>query len=139
MRPTALLLVISGYFEAVLAGLSSPWAWLPLGTGLLLYLLDGLAGRTKDLLVLALMLIGGSWLISDLSGLVYLVAVVLLAGGLDLTAEVYTNMFKVVDFDVNLFDPTGTAFPNPNEIPTSINPDAFATSLYVPGCTSGML
>ena len=81
----ALLLVVSGYFEAVLAGLSSPWVWLPLGTGLLLYLLDGLAGRTKDLLVIALMLIGGNWLIRDLSGLVYLVAVLLLAGGLVLS------------------------------------------------------
>jgi formate hydrogenlyase subunit 3/multisubunit Na+/H+ antiporter MnhD subunit len=81
----ALLLVVSGYVEAVLAGLSSPWVWLPLGTGLLLYLLDGLAGRTKDLLVLALMLIGGNWLIRDLSGLVYLVAVLLLAGGLVLS------------------------------------------------------
>ncbi len=81
----ALLLVVSGYFEAVLAGLSSSWVWLPLGAGLLLYLLDGLAGRIKDLLVLALLLVGGDWLIRDLSGLSYLVAMILLAGGLVLS------------------------------------------------------
>ena len=55
----ALLLVVSGYFEAILAGVSSAWIFLPLGAGLLLYLLDGLAGRIKGILVLVFMLTGG--------------------------------------------------------------------------------
>ena len=88
----ALLLVVSGYFEAILAGVSSPWILLPIGAGLLLYLLDGLAGRIKGLLVLVLMLTGGNRLILDLSGLIYLVAVLLYAGGLVLSiACLYRN------------------------------------------------
>jgi formate hydrogenlyase subunit 3/multisubunit Na+/H+ antiporter MnhD subunit len=76
------LLAVSGYFAAMLAGLSSPWTFLPLGTGLLLYLLDGLAGRIKGLLVILLVLTVGIWLIRDLSGINYLFAVLLHAGGL---------------------------------------------------------
>ena len=48
----------------------------------LLYLLDGLAGRIKGLLVILLMLTGGIWLIHDLPGINYLFAVLLHAGGL---------------------------------------------------------
>jgi formate hydrogenlyase subunit 3/multisubunit Na+/H+ antiporter MnhD subunit len=81
----ALLLVVSGYFEAILAGVSSAWIFLPLGAGLALYLLDGLAGRIKGLLVLVFTLIGGIWLIRDLSGINYLFAVLLYAGGLVLS------------------------------------------------------
>jgi formate hydrogenlyase subunit 3/multisubunit Na+/H+ antiporter MnhD subunit len=82
---SALLLAVCGYFEAILAGVSSPWIFLPLGAGLVLYLLDGLAGRIKGLLVLVFALIGGIWLIRDLSGINYLFAVFLCAGGLVLS------------------------------------------------------
>ena len=66
----------------MLAGVSSLWIFLPLGAGLLLYLLDGLPGRVKGLLVILLMLTGGIWLIHDLSGINCLFAVLLFAGGL---------------------------------------------------------
>ena len=76
------LLAFSGYFAAIRAGVSSPWIFMPLVAGLLLYLLDGLAGRIKALLVILFMLTGGIWLIRDLSGVNYLFAVLLHAGGL---------------------------------------------------------
>jgi formate hydrogenlyase subunit 3/multisubunit Na+/H+ antiporter MnhD subunit len=81
----ALLLVVSGYFEAILAGVSSAWIFLPLGAGLALYLLDGLAGRIKGILVLVFTLIGGFWLSMDLSSINYLFALLLYAGGLVLS------------------------------------------------------
>lgn len=82
---SALLLVVSGYFAAILAGVSSPWIFLPLGAGVVLYLLDGLAGQVKALLVVVFVLTGGIWLIRDLSGINYLFAVLLYAGGLVLS------------------------------------------------------
>ncbi len=78
----ALLLAVSGYFAAMLAGVSSLWIFLPLVAGFLLYLLDGLAGRIKDLFVILSVLAGGFWLIRDLSGINYLFAALLYAGGL---------------------------------------------------------
>jgi formate hydrogenlyase subunit 3/multisubunit Na+/H+ antiporter MnhD subunit len=81
----ALLLVVSGYFEAILAGVSSAWIFLPLGAGVVLYLLDGLAGSIKSILVFVFMLIGGIWLSVDLSGINYLFALLLYAGGLVLS------------------------------------------------------
>jgi formate hydrogenlyase subunit 3/multisubunit Na+/H+ antiporter MnhD subunit len=81
----ALLLVVSGYFTAILAGLSSLWVFLPLGAGLVLYLLDRLPARVKGLLVIVFMLTGGIWLIRDLSGINYLFAVLLYSGGLVLS------------------------------------------------------
>ena len=61
----ALLLVVSGYFAAVLAGLASPWVFLPLSAGVVLYFVDGLAGPVKGLFVLVFMLASGIWLIRD--------------------------------------------------------------------------
>jgi len=77
----ALLLAISGCVAASLAGLTL-WTSIPLIAGLVLYLLDRLSGRTKCLVVLGLTLVGGIWLIRDLTGISYLFAVLLLAGGL---------------------------------------------------------
>ena len=70
-----------GYISAMLAGLTSSWVFIPLVAGLVLCLLDGLPGRIKCLIALALVLVGGIWLIPDSSGLNYLFAVLLLAGG----------------------------------------------------------
>jgi formate hydrogenlyase subunit 3/multisubunit Na+/H+ antiporter MnhD subunit len=78
----AFLLAVSGYFAAILAGVSSLWIFLPLGAGFLLYLFDGLGGRIKGLLVILLMLTGGIWLIHDLPGINYLFAVLLYVGAL---------------------------------------------------------
>jgi formate hydrogenlyase subunit 3/multisubunit Na+/H+ antiporter MnhD subunit len=78
----ALLLAISGCVSAMLAGLTSSWVFMPLVAGLVLCLLDRLSGRIKCLIVLALVLVGGIWLIPDSPGLNYLFAVLLLAGGL---------------------------------------------------------
>jgi formate hydrogenlyase subunit 3/multisubunit Na+/H+ antiporter MnhD subunit len=81
----ALLLVVSGYFSAILAGLSARWVFVPLAAGLALYLLDGLPGRVKGMLVIAVLLVGGLWLIRDLTGINYLFAALLYAGGLVLS------------------------------------------------------
>src|SRR5262249_8702274 len=50
----ALLLVVSGYLSADLAGLTSLWVYLPLVAGLAVYLLARLPGRAQGLMTLAL-------------------------------------------------------------------------------------
>ena len=78
----AVLLAISGYSAAELAGLAALWVYLPLVAGLAVYLLARLPSRAQGLTTLGLALAGGIWLLRDLSGFNYLFAVVLLAGGL---------------------------------------------------------
>jgi len=77
----ALLLATSGCVAAFLMGLTL-WTSIPLIAGLILYLLDRVSGRTKCFGVLALTLVGGIWLIRDLTGISYLFAVLFLGGGL---------------------------------------------------------
>src|SRR5262245_51670123 len=78
----AALLVVSGYFVAELAGITARWVYLPLVAGLSVCLLARLPGRAQGLTTLVVGLVGGIWLILGLSGLNYLFAVILLAGGL---------------------------------------------------------
>jgi formate hydrogenlyase subunit 3/multisubunit Na+/H+ antiporter MnhD subunit len=79
----AALLVVSGYLAARLAGLFAQWVYMPLLAGLVIYLLARLPGRVQGLTTLVLVLAGGIWLLLlGLSGLNYLFAVILLAGGL---------------------------------------------------------
>jgi formate hydrogenlyase subunit 3/multisubunit Na+/H+ antiporter MnhD subunit len=80
----ALILVLAGCFAAHLSGVSS-WTFVPLGGGLVLYALDGLPGRAKCLLTLAVVAAGGGWLVQDLSDLNRLFAILLLVGSLALT------------------------------------------------------
>jgi formate hydrogenlyase subunit 3/multisubunit Na+/H+ antiporter MnhD subunit len=81
----ALLLLACGYGAARLSDLTSLWVVFPLGAGVAVYLLDGLAGRVKGVLVFALLAAGGYWLVHDLSGINSLFAMLLYAGGLTLT------------------------------------------------------
>jgi formate hydrogenlyase subunit 3/multisubunit Na+/H+ antiporter MnhD subunit len=81
----ALLLMPSGWIAASNAGVTSPWVVLPLVAGLLVLALDWLSGRLKCAIVSALALLGGIWLIRDLSALNQLFAVLLLSGGIVLT------------------------------------------------------
>jgi formate hydrogenlyase subunit 3/multisubunit Na+/H+ antiporter MnhD subunit len=76
------LLVVSGYLAAELAGLSALWVYTPLVAGLAMCLLARLPGRVQGLATLAVVPAGGIWLLLALSGLNYLFAVILLAGGL---------------------------------------------------------
>jgi formate hydrogenlyase subunit 3/multisubunit Na+/H+ antiporter MnhD subunit len=78
----AVLLVLSGVFAAWYAGLTALWLALPLGAGLALYLLDGLPPRVVALFGFAIVLIGGIWLIRDLSGLNQIFAALLFSGGM---------------------------------------------------------
>ena len=76
------LLIVSGYLAAGLAGLSAAWVYLPLIAGLAIYLLDRLPGPVQGATTLVLALVGGIWLIQELTGLNHLFAILLLAGGL---------------------------------------------------------
>jgi formate hydrogenlyase subunit 3/multisubunit Na+/H+ antiporter MnhD subunit len=87
----ATLLVVSGYLAAELAGLSAPWVYMPVEAGLASYLLARLPGRVRGLTTLALVLAGGIWLLLGLSGLNYLFAVILLAGGLTVSIACLTR------------------------------------------------
>jgi formate hydrogenlyase subunit 3/multisubunit Na+/H+ antiporter MnhD subunit len=77
----AALLAGAGYVAAVMAGLTSLWVFVPLVAGLVLYLIDGLDERSKCLVMLALVLVAGLWLVRDLSGISVLFAILFLAGG----------------------------------------------------------
>jgi formate hydrogenlyase subunit 3/multisubunit Na+/H+ antiporter MnhD subunit len=81
----ALILIAAGCFTAVVAGVSSLWAFVPLGGGLLLCALDRLPGRIKCVLTLIVVAAGGSWLVQDQSGLSHLFAVLLYSGSLALS------------------------------------------------------
>jgi formate hydrogenlyase subunit 3/multisubunit Na+/H+ antiporter MnhD subunit len=81
----ALLLVVSGYFAARLAGLSEIWVFLPLAAGAVLIVFDRQPERFKGILTFAIVLVGGLWLIRDLSGMSLLFAALLHAGGLVLS------------------------------------------------------
>jgi formate hydrogenlyase subunit 3/multisubunit Na+/H+ antiporter MnhD subunit len=78
----AVLLVVSSYFAADLAGLSALWVYLPLIAGLAVSMLARLPGLAQGVATLVLVLAGGIWLLLGLSGLNYIFAVLLLAGGL---------------------------------------------------------
>ncbi len=64
----ALLLAVSGYIAADLAGFTAHWMYLPIAAGLAVWLLSPLPGRAQGLIALVLVLAGSIWLISDLSG-----------------------------------------------------------------------
>jgi len=76
------LLAVSGSIVADLAGFAAPSLYLPVIAGLAVWLLSPLPGRAQGVVALLLALAGSIWLISDLSGLNHLFAVVLIAGGL---------------------------------------------------------
>ncbi|NWG22874.1 MAG: proton-conducting membrane transporter [Pseudorhodoplanes sp.] len=78
----AILLVAGGCISGSLAGLASPWIVAPLAAGAALCLLWNLPARIQGIIALAIVLVGGLWLVRDLSGLNRLFAVILLAGGL---------------------------------------------------------
>ena len=81
----ALLLFVCGYGAARLAGLNSLWVAVPLAAGAAVYLLDGLSGRAKAVLVFVLLALDGYWIIRGMSGINFLFAVLLFGGSLTLT------------------------------------------------------
>jgi formate hydrogenlyase subunit 3/multisubunit Na+/H+ antiporter MnhD subunit len=78
----AALLFVCGAIVARFAGIDAPWIALPLVAGTGLCVLWRLPARLQAFATLALVLIGGLWLIRNLSGLSQLYAIILLAGGL---------------------------------------------------------
>jgi formate hydrogenlyase subunit 3/multisubunit Na+/H+ antiporter MnhD subunit len=81
----ALLLFVCGYGAARLAGLNSLWVAVPFAAGAAVYLLDGLTGRAKAVLVFVLLALDGYWIIRGMSGINFLFAVLLFGGSLTLT------------------------------------------------------
>ena len=81
----ALLLFVCGYGAARLAGLNSLWVAVPLAVGAAIYLLDGLTGRAKAVLVFVLLALDGYWIIRGMSGINFLFAMLLFGGSLTLT------------------------------------------------------
>ena len=72
----------AGYVAAVLAGVTAVWVFAPVAAGLALYALDGLPGRLKCALVIAIALVSGYGMVRGLSGLPYLFAILLYAGSI---------------------------------------------------------
>lgn len=77
----AVLLAISGYVTARSLGVASVQLFLPLYAAAALFVLDGLPGRLKSLLMLAGVAAGGTWLAGDLQGLNRIFAMILVGGG----------------------------------------------------------
>ena len=78
----AALLFVSGAIAARFAGVDTFWIALPLAAGLAVWLLYRLPARLQGVVALAIVLVGGLWLVRDLSGMIRIYAVILLAGGL---------------------------------------------------------
>ena len=79
---SALLLFAVGYGVATTMNTSTSALFLPLLAGLLLWLIDGLHGRLKNLPMLVIVAAGGYWLTNDLEGINRLFSYLLLGGGL---------------------------------------------------------
>jgi len=77
----ALLLFATGYGMAAQLESDTLALFLPLLAGAALWLLDGLPGRLKSLLMLVLVAAGGAWLTLDLEGLNRVFGLILVAGG----------------------------------------------------------
>lgn len=78
----ALCIAAAGYVAARMASSASLWLFAPLAVGLVLYALDWLPGRLKNILTLAAVLVGGLWLMQAASGIAWLFAALLLTGSL---------------------------------------------------------
>ncbi len=76
-----LLLFAAGYGMAMQLDSGSLAVFLPLLAGAALWLLDGLPGRLKSLLMLAAVAAGGAWLTLDLEGLNRVFGFILVGGG----------------------------------------------------------
>ncbi|PWK68997.1 proton-conducting transporter membrane subunit [Aminobacter sp. AP02] len=89
---SVVVLAVSGYLAANIAGVASLWLFAPLCIGGLLYALDWLPGRVKCTMMLLAVLFVGNWIIGDLQGLNRLFAVLLLTCGLVVaSAGLYRN------------------------------------------------
>lgn len=78
----ALFVSAAGIVAASMAGAASLWLFAPLAVGLILYALDWLPGRSKNILTLAAVFVVGIWLAQAASGIAWLFAVLLLSGSL---------------------------------------------------------
>ena len=77
-----LLLFVSGYLMAMMMQVASPVMFLPLLVGFILWLIDGLPGRYKQLPMLVAVAAGGYLMIDDLQGINQLFSYLLIGGGL---------------------------------------------------------
>jgi len=77
-----LLLFVIGYGMALEMNIETPGMFLPLLAGFALWLIDGILGRLKGLLMLAIVGAGGYWLTNDLEGINRLFSFLLVGGGL---------------------------------------------------------
>ena len=88
----AVLLFAAGYGVATTMNTSTSALFLPLLAGLLLWLIDGLHGRLKNLPMLVIVAAGGYWLTNDLAGINRLFSYLLIGGGLLISiAAMYRN------------------------------------------------
>jgi formate hydrogenlyase subunit 3/multisubunit Na+/H+ antiporter MnhD subunit len=88
----ALLLFGTGYGIATTMNFAAGAMFLPLLAGLVLWLIDGLHGRLKDLPMLVIVAAGGYWLTNDLEGINRLFSVLLIGGGVLVSiAAMYRN------------------------------------------------
>jgi formate hydrogenlyase subunit 3/multisubunit Na+/H+ antiporter MnhD subunit len=77
----ALLLYLTGYGMAMQLGNGTLAMFLPLLAGAALWLLDGLPGRLKSLLLLVVVAAGGAWLTFGLEGINRIFGFILVGGG----------------------------------------------------------
>jgi formate hydrogenlyase subunit 3/multisubunit Na+/H+ antiporter MnhD subunit len=81
----AVLLVVTGWVGAFMAGLTTAWPFIPLAAGVFLLSIDRLPPVIKCPSVILLALAAGAWFIPEVATLNSLFAVLLLSGGIVLT------------------------------------------------------
>ena len=87
-----ILLFATGYLMAKLMQTASPELFLPLVAGFVLWLIDAVPGRLKNLPMLAAVAVGGYLLTNDLEGINRLFSYLLIGGGLLISiAAMYRN------------------------------------------------
>ena len=78
----AVVLAVAGYFSAMHAGVVPMQLFLPVYAAFVLYLLDGLPGRFKSLLMIASVAAGGASVIGELQGVNRIFGIIMAGGGL---------------------------------------------------------
>jgi formate hydrogenlyase subunit 3/multisubunit Na+/H+ antiporter MnhD subunit len=77
----ALCLFASGYGMAMVMHVASPAVFMPLVAGLVMWLIDGVDGRLKNIPMLTAVSLGGYLLTKDLDGINHLFSYLLIGGG----------------------------------------------------------
>jgi len=89
---SAILLFVTGYSMAVIMSVASPAVFMPLVAGFVMWTIDGLPARLKNIPMLVAVAVGGYLLTNNLEGINHLFSYLLIGGGVLVSfAVMYRN------------------------------------------------